>query len=291
MKCFLSIISLLLLQYSFACECIAKPKIDILDINNSDIVATAILSDIKYDENKTHLTFLLSKIYKGQASSKFIFYSVAKDKEHNAVFHHISTIFKGQKWIVFSSNSTINGKEVLQLSASTNHKYCMLSKPTTQKDPYLSYINTIIKTANNTHNTFYQNKTLIAKGRLKNMQPIGVWKYYSNTSLNHYWEGNYTNGKRDGVWKENTINFKNQNVIINKETYQNGNLKNRTNYNYVGEKQSYDTFEKTTNTRIKYYKTKISAILTYNKIEDCTTIEKFKNGKSISITTQNQNLF
>ena len=171
MKYLLSIVFLLFVNFSFACECVAKPGINIKDLNDTDFIFTGILSQFEKVEGKIELTFQISNILKGRVNNKSIKFSIDKDKNHDDVFHHIDSIYKGQKWIIFSTIFQMNDKSIYKLKESNDTDYCMLSKPLVDNDSYLLFINETFKNSNNSIKTYTKKKVVFAKGSLKNKFP------------------------------------------------------------------------------------------------------------------------
>jgi len=281
MKYLFLIIVMMTVKLGFACECEAKPNIDILDWNDSDVIFTATLTQFDNKDETTNLTFLISEIFKGKVNKKAISYSINKVKDHNNTFHHIDTIFVGQKWIIFSSNFTINNEISYMLKESNESHYCILSRPILDNDSYLSFINKISQDSNNRNKSYYKNKATFAQGSLENKIPVGIWKYFNRNDLDHYWEGKYVNGKREGKWIQKTINSKKEKVVINEDIYDNGILKEQIKYNFINEKIEHNIYSEKGKQRIIYHKNTISSKWVYNKILNITTIEKYKDGKPI----------
>lgn len=287
----LSVMIMLFVNFSFACDCVAKPQIDIKDVNDSDFIFTGVLTQFETTNNATNLRFLVSKVLKGEIDEKSINYSVKINDNHDDVFHHIGAMFKGQKWIVFSTFSQKHNDSVHTFKTSNDMSYCMPSRPIIDNDSYLSFINETFQNPNSYHKTYYKKEKAVAYGSLENKIPVGKWKYYTRTDLDFYWEGEYVNGKRDKLWIEKAINYKNENVILKEEMYQNGVLKERVEYNYIEEKQMHEVYGEKTKERIRYYHNMISSKQIYDKISNTTTIETFKNGKAISKLVKNGDVF
>lgn len=242
MKYFLSAMCVIFFQFAFACDCVEKEGLDIKDWNDTDLIYKAKLTEIKKKGNEQYLTFSVSKVYKGKTNEKSIQYKVEVDNNHN-IFHHVDTMFKGQKWLIFSSSYEKNGKIVLELNRSSNPSYCMLSKPIIRKDPYLDFINEIIENKNSSIVTYFKDSISFAVGSLKNSMPTGTWKYYTRKDLEHYWEGVYVDGKKDGKWVEKAKNYLNDIVVIIEEIYIMGHLKERIVYNYINEKINHTIYD------------------------------------------------
>lgn len=289
MKFILNLLILLFsIQTAFACECDNKTQLDIRDWNDTEIILTGILT--KYSETKKvkNLTFSVSRIYKGKILTKNISFQVLKDEDHEAL-HHVEKIQLGQKWILFASKSIKNKNIFYQLNEESEDGFCMLSKPIKEQDPYLNFIKKTLKKPFLREHAFYKNQKIFAKGSIQNLEAIGLWKYY--ISKTNYWEGNYSNGKRNGKWIHKAVNFKNEGVTIGVETYKNGELTERIQYNYVGQKKLQEIYNKTTKTRIFYQGRYISAKWIVDRIQKTTLVENYKNGKLFDSIKQNKELF
>ena len=303
------IICLLFVKYSFACDCESKPEIDIRDLNDSPIVFSATLTQFENKEGVTNLTFSISKVYKGKLGKKPIRFSIAKEEVHDDVLHHIDTIFTGQKWIVFStyfkknddlklklkqSNHTdFKNKEdlILKLKQSNHTDYCMLSKPITFEDPYLAFIEKVFQNRKSTNKIYFADSVAFAVGSLKNNFPTGIWKYYASKNLDHYWEGTYVRGRRDGIWIEKAVNYKEELVVICEKTYQSGILKEHIKYNYIGDKKMHETQGEKVKKRIIYSNNAVYSIWMHDIISNTTTIEYYKKDKLIDKKTRSGNFF
>ncbi len=272
------------MQLGFACKCEPKAKIDIRDINDSDVIFIGILSKVdSTTAQSTHLAFSISKMLKGNIDTTSVSYDIKGDKNHAGIFHNIDTVFAGQKWIIFSTSTQVNGETVHQLKKANSSNHCILSRPIIKNDPYLRYIKEVVKKRNHPNQKYYIGNDIFAEGSISNNSPVGVWKYYLGIDSNNYWEGTYIEGKREGLWQKKSINYLNEKVVISKEIYQSGILKERIEYNYIGEKRIHETFGEKLNRKTKYNKGAVFSEMVYHKDSDTTTIEYFKYGKSVNV--------
>ena len=272
----------------FACECDNKTSLDIKDWNDTEIIFTGVLTKFSETNGVKNLTFTISRIYKGSIHKKFIDFRAFKEEDEEAL-HHVEKISLGQTWVVFASKNLKNNTITYTLNEETDDGYCMLTRPINEQDSHLTFIKNIVKKPYLKDYTFYNGKRIFAKGSIQNLQPIGAWKYFS--SDNDYWEGNYSNGKRNGKWLHTAKNYKKQNVTIGFDNYTNGKLKERVEYNYVGQKVLHEFHTETTKTRFFYHNKFISSKWIVDKVKRTTLIEKYKNGKLLNTTKKEGILF
>lgn len=272
----------------FACECENKVNLDVRDWNDSDVIFSAVLSQYSETLKFKKLTFSISTVYKGKVQKKTIQFYISNITNHLAL-HHVKKISVGQNWIVFASKLMRNNSEYFKLVEGDKDGYCMLTKPIAKDDNYLSFIKQVKKTPFLKDHSFLKDKKIIAKGSLENLIPIGKWKYFN--SANDYWEGDYNRGKKNGKWLHKASNFKKETVVIGLERYKDGKIKERIEYNYVGQKRLQEIYSDTIKKRIFYNNRFVSRIWIVNTIKRNTLIQTYKNGKLSDEYEENRILF
>jgi hypothetical protein len=256
---------------TFACDCIAKEKIDVKDWNDTEQVFTAILIAHQKMPDFTMLEFKLSKSLKGDSKRKVTTYI----RGHRTL-HHIDTFFKGHEWVVFGYNEEVRGNIYFRLS-NPNAEHCGTSRPLQKDDHYLSFI-TKIKQHKGVQ-SYTKNSKEYAKGILKKGIPKGKWIY--NIANNHYWEGQYKSGRRSGSWYYKGLNIKDELVILEKVKYKFGSIKSKYSYDYKGRLKSEEHYGFDKNTKDIYSKGKISRQVIQDLKTGKTTRLFYKNGKFI----------
>lgn len=290
MKNKLCILLLFVTQFAFTCDCKTKQNLNIKDWNDSEIVFTGTLTNIKKTNEFQKLKFSITKIYKGKLNNKSIIFTIKNNQNHN-LLDHVENISKNQKWIIFSSIFKNEDTYTYELQNSKNHHICILSRPIVNNDPYLNFIEKIKNNPNNTTKNYYQNKRLFASGTTKNSVAIGKWKYYTNQGMDYYLEGNYVNGKQHGKWIKKALNFKNESVTLNEDTYVDGLLKERVVFNYIQEKTSHEVYGKNLNIKTSYKNNKVFQKWIVNKNKNTTLVQTFNNGIIIKSITKNYKMF
>lgn len=272
----------------FACECEKKPALDIKDWNDTDVIFSAVLSQYSQTLKFKKLTFSISRMYKGKVQKKEIQFYISNFTNHLAL-HHVDSIAVGQKWLVFATKSKRNNTEYLTLLEGDTEGYCMLTRPVQENDNYSAFIKQIRKRPFVKDHTFLTERTIVARGSLENLIPVGSWKYFN--SLNDFWEGQYLKGKRNGKWFHKAVNFKKEKVIVGYKQYDHGVLKERIQNNYLGQKQIHEVFGDTLKTRTFYNGRFITQVWTVNTLKKTTLVERYKNGKRIDFIKHERALF
>lgn len=235
-----------------ACTCKAKPKPDIRDYNDTELIFTATLLEYKIGMSAGILIFQPKQIFKGDSLPSPLPMYFSPQNTH-LLFNKDVKFKEQQDWIVFARKISVGSREYIRFVEAESIKYCPLTRPLEEdadSDPYLEFL---IQTGEfpDGHQCIYDaHNILVAEGNYKDNYPVNEWHYYQPDGDPDI-TGNYESGKREGEWQKYTRIMKGDPRVIQKRFYHQGTLTEIHDLNYSGN----ISFKKmlTDSTEIRHY--------------------------------------
>jgi len=239
----ISLLFTLLLQISpiSACDCIAQPELDIQNWNEVPLVFTATLVDYKKTIQFGFFKFKVIRPYKGDLTEKEITIYFQPKKSHT-LLHAVKDFSLQKKWIVFAYQEVKNGKTYIRLKDNYTSKYCGLSRPIKEgQDVFIAYLNEMEKNSDGFQFAENEYNITIAEGWYDSKIPIGCWEYFNEKGKIKL-TGSYAQGAKVGEWLKYATDKHGKQVVMQKQHYEDGKLREKINFTYYGELRSKVTY-------------------------------------------------
>lgn len=235
-----------------ACTCKEKPKPDIRDFNDSELIFTATLAEYKIGMSAGVLVFHPKQIFKGDGLPAHLPMYFSPQNTH-LLFNKDVKFKEQQDWIVFARKISVGSREYIRFIEAESIQYCALTRPLKEDqdgDPYLAFLRETGEFPDGYHCIFDAKDILVAEGNYKDNYPVAEWQYYQSDGDPDI-TGNYEAGKREGEWQKYTRILKGEPMVIQKRFYHQGTLTEIHDLNYSGN----ISFKKmlTDSTEIRHY--------------------------------------